>query len=606
MAPPEDTKEEYHVDILRASPSQQSDAYPESRKSRMKNRKNKSPTADRQGHNAHVPHVSTDIAGQDRGAPDTPILTGTSSSDGSSLPPLDQEGAESGGSTFSDACGYVSSIFGAIYQNVTFSLSHRKEIQWKVEELHHQMATAEDRETWLEAAVKLDILEGKEEWKCTKESDLYDWNQVESRIKQLQSLRRQNDIHGLIFSMRGGVYRNIGGTAKPELFKAAHSGTKYLIDDYCKEVTKTLEYMCDNDFLGFPFEKKLAFFSEMRQTYGRSALLLSGGATLGLYHLGVIKALHQANCLPNVISGSSAGAIITAIVAVHTPEELDACFESNHWNLNFFDPSHSLRRKLWRLLHRGVLMDIEKLKASLRINIGDLTFKEAYERTKRIVNISVCAESKHSPPVILNYLTAPNVLLWSAAAASCALKFLYEPTELLAKDRLGNIVPYHPEAELLWSDGSVEVDLPMQRLSELFNVNHFLVSQVNPHVLPFLTSDAQTWSAVAKRLVVGELKHRLFQIEELGILPDPLTSIFSLVNQKYQGDITIVPASNIKDYLGLVSNPTNEMIQHGTREGERNTWPLIPRIFNQLHIELTLEKCVRTLKSSISWATDEE
>lgn len=32
-----------------------------------------------------------------------------------------------------------------------------------------------------------------------------------------------------------------------------------------------------------------------------------------------------------------------------------------------------------------------------------------------------------------------------------------------------------------WEDGSMQADLPMQRLSELFNVNHFIVSQVNPH-----------------------------------------------------------------------------------------------------------------------------
>lgn len=32
---------------------------------------------------------------------------------------------------------------------------------------------------------------------------------------------------------------------------------------------------------------------------------------------------------------------------------------------------------------------------------------------------------------------------------------------------------------LRFSDGSVESDLPMQQLSELFNVNHFIVSQVD-------------------------------------------------------------------------------------------------------------------------------
>ena len=32
-----------------------------------------------------------------------------------------------------------------------------------------------------------------------------------------------------------------------------------------------------------------------------------------------------------------------------------------------------------------------------------------------------------------------------------------------------------------YTDGSIESDLPMQQLSELFNVNHFIVSQVNAH-----------------------------------------------------------------------------------------------------------------------------
>lgn len=79
----------------------------------------------------------------------------------------------------------------------------------------------------------------------------------------------------------------------------------------------------------------------------------------------------------------------------------------------------------------------------------------------------------------LSYLSKPNYdfkLVWSAAAASCALAFLYKPVELMAKDRDGNIVPYTTSG-LLWSDGSVESDLPMNRLSELFNVNHFIVSQ---------------------------------------------------------------------------------------------------------------------------------
>ena len=41
-----------------------------------------------------------------------------------------------------------------------------------------------------------------------------------------------------------------------------------------------------------PTDVKLAFFNETRHAYGRTALLLSGGAALGFYHVGLITALY--------------------------------------------------------------------------------------------------------------------------------------------------------------------------------------------------------------------------------------------------------------------------------------------------------------------------
>jgi predicted acylesterase/phospholipase RssA len=63
-------------------------------------------------------------------------------------------------------------------------------------------------------------------------------------------------------------------------------------------------------------EQTIACLSETRHAYGRSALCLSGGGARGVYHLGVIKALSEANLLPRVISGSSAGSLIAAKLAV--------------------------------------------------------------------------------------------------------------------------------------------------------------------------------------------------------------------------------------------------------------------------------------------------
>jgi predicted acylesterase/phospholipase RssA len=59
-----------------------------------------------------------------------------------------------------------------------------------------------------------------------------------------------------------------------------------------------------------------------------------------------------------------------------------------------------------------------------------------------------------------------------------------------------------------YSDGSIENDLPMQQLSELFNVNHFIVSQANPHSALFstLTVEATVWSPPLYTMVVGILR----------------------------------------------------------------------------------------------------
>ena len=61
----------------------------------------------------------------------------------------------------------------------------------------------------------------------------------------------------------------------------------------------------------------------------------------------------------------------------------------------------------------------------------------------------------------------------------------------MAKDPLtGEAVPWNQSPQR-WIDGSVDNDLPMTRLSEMFNVNHFIVSQVNPHVVPFIYKEEE-------------------------------------------------------------------------------------------------------------------
>lgn len=55
-------------------------------------------------------------------------------------------------------------------------------------------------------------------------------------------------------------------------------------------------------------------------------------------------------------------------------------------------------------------MNMKVLEAAVRDNLGDITFKEAFDRTKRVLNISVTSYDKYEFSRILNYITAPNVV----------------------------------------------------------------------------------------------------------------------------------------------------------------------------------------------------
>ncbi len=58
----------------------------------------------------------------------------------------------------------------------------------------------------------------------------------------------------------------------------------------------------------------------------------------------------------------------------------------------------------------------------------------------RILNVTVCPADTNEPPRLLNYLTAPNALIWSAVAASSAFPGLYPAQHILARNSRGEIV----------------------------------------------------------------------------------------------------------------------------------------------------------------------
>jgi TAG lipase/steryl ester hydrolase/phospholipase A2/LPA acyltransferase len=207
------------------------------------------------------------------------------------------------------------------------------------------------------------------------------------------------------------------------LYKHSHIGTKRLIERYIDSAQKTLTALLEvtaKQGESCPVQPRVLVEQLLlaRQSFGRSALLLSGGGTFGMNHIGVVKCLWQANLLPRIISGASAGSIVCAVLCSKTDAEIPATLEEFcYGNLAVFEKEgerDGLMKKVVRFLKYGALFDISHLMGVMRGLLGDITFQESYNRTRRILNITVSSASLYELPRLLNYVTAPNVMIWSA------------------------------------------------------------------------------------------------------------------------------------------------------------------------------------------------
>ena len=471
--------------------------------------------------------------------------------------------------------------------------------------LRLELENATSYEEWSLAATKLDgLLDSRgpraaaAAWAA--ETRLYDRRLLEQRLGHLRDVRARcssssssgssnssssgvggggfpassastaggDSIREMMFALRTDLIRNLGNmavaAAAHETFRVAPEPIRAYID----EVKLHLNAVADAAAAGaLPVDEVLNFLRETRHAFGRTALVLSGGGALGAFHVGVVKALLDARLLPRVLAGSSAGAIVAAAVATRNDAELAEMFaHSSGFDLAFFANS-TASQFVRHLLLKGTLQDGEVLAKRLRRLLGDATFLQAFQHSGRILNVSVSAADTNEPPRVLNYLTAPHVVVWSAVACSSAFPLLFLPQDLLCRDAKGALVPYAAEGGgggnsgggaaagssggRRWRDGSLEEDLPMQSLSEMFNVNHFLVSQTNPHIVPLLNAKAKA-GKVLGALAEAEWKHRCRQAMVLF----PGLRWLKVLSQPWEGDVTMVLPPSLTRLIKSITNPS--------------------------------------------------
>lgn len=464
--------------------------------------------------------------------------------------------------------------------------------------LEQDIRHATSYQEYREASLAHDALSGADEWKAKDPCRDYDYRLIRKRVQRLQLARGKGDSLALMSILHEGLHGNLGNIANPVLQEKCKIGTKALIETFIDEVKLTLEHIYHADESEVDFYEKLSFFEETAHAFGRSCLMLSGGAGLGFFHCGVVKSLNEKSLIPTVISGASAGSIIAAMIGTRTHDELLEALSPEF----IFETFQNWRH--WAGFGKKSLFDSQALENALIHLFDVMTFEEAFEKTGRHVTVSVSPADLHQHSRLLNAKTSPNAIITQAVRASCAVPVIFSPVQLRAKTATGDIIPYIPNRR--FADGSLMADLPFDRLSRLYGVNHSIVSQTNPLAVPFLSSSrthASSLTGLAWRHM-GQLakSNSIFAIDLVERLVDhkgaklAIHKVRSIIDQQYVGNINILPDKQLRNLAQVLANPTLESITHLITSGERATWPHIDVIERNTKISETLRYYLARLK----------
>jgi TAG lipase / steryl ester hydrolase / phospholipase A2 / LPA acyltransferase len=458
-------------------------------------------------------------------------------------------------------------------------------------QLKRSLKSATNYQEWQDAADAYDNYHNLDRWRRTDHSGQFDYISIRARLDRLRRLKAQHDTRGLLFTLNEGIHGNMGGMGRPGLYGRAKRGTKLLIEDYIEEIVDTLDLIARDDSGAISTEKKINFFRRASHCFGHTALMLSGSGSLLYFHVGVAKALGEASLLPNVISGSSGGAIVGAMICTHSDDELKDALQAQY-----------LLDKVTPEVAKIGIPDPDTLHESISAMIPNLSFEQAFEKTGRALNVSIAAAETHQTSRLLNAITTPSVLIRSALNASTAVPGIFPAVVLRALDDHGTPQEYLPQRK--WVDGSVSDDLPAKRLARLYGVNHYIVSQTNPHILPFVTESHRSRSSIgllenAARRSAREWFNAVTLIldkmdKKNGTVTQATSMLRSVVNQDYMGDINILPDYKLINPLTLLSFPGEKQMTRLINSGERCTWPKLEMIRQQTRISRKLHDILQS------------
>jgi len=350
----------------------------------------------------------------------------------------------------------------------------------------------------------------------------------------------------------------------------------------------------------------ISWLKARQEALGKTALCLSGGGSLAMYHMGVCRFLLEEALMPQIVSGVSGGSIVAGFLAIHTDKELLShvfvpSIVERHYPHRWFPP---LWQELVNFLRIGVLVRTEDFEATAAAFFGSWTFEEAFARTGRAVSIVISSNFSQKLPacIMINHMTAPRVTIASAVATSCAAMGVMKPRGLVVKNRAtGELRPFDVLGKSL-QDGTFTAEVPKDYLRSFFGAAQFFVSQVNPHVSAFMGVKGSALNTL--RSYIGrDLQQRARELSEYQLLPAffgrTMCKATKHISQEFsesQAGVTMFPPDmGLGAIKEAVSNPSVRDMERYIIDGQRMAWKNAKELKARMHVEAALTRAMERI-----------
>ncbi len=186
-----------------------------------------------------------------------------------------------------------------------------------------------------------------------------------------------------------------------------------------------------NDFVD---QQLYSLINKHNHKSSKNILIMSGGGTKGLAHIGGLKALKELNILDDIktIAGSSAGALVGFLFNIgYSPEELiNFVMMFDMKKIQDLDPSGLLNSFGMDNGHKFSLT-LSKMVEEKMTN-PNITFRELYNKTGITLYITgTCMNNKQ--PYYFSYKTNPNMAVVCAVRIAISFPIYFTPVEYEGK-----------------------------------------------------------------------------------------------------------------------------------------------------------------------------